>query len=1133
MPGYGELLFDKELFMNSKTKRILCVILSAVILSCGFSSVSVNAEDKIPTHTIMLYGVGSDLEGDSGCLTYNLYQIMRSVYNENADIIVMTGGAKKWHMPSEFLSGADVISTEYNQIWRVRGKGDGESHGMMTLLREKGLDGLEDALMSDKDTLTGFMDYCYENYPADRYDVIMWDHGGGPVRGFGADERGGILSISDMYDAFSACRLIKDGKRFEILDFDACLMCTAEVIAALGGFADYFVGSAETEPSAGQEYFSWLTSLRLEPYADGAKLASYIVESTLLYYNHNDSEYAQDVTLAAVDTKKFREQVLPGLLTIEDILISEAKTKSDKNGRYNFYDELYSLYGAYDYDYGDWSLYDLYDLLCALSVTQTEFTNADDEQISTLSNAYTDAAMALVNTLSDKDVVFAETTKNLKKAKYIDCTRSASGELIWPEVDTVDVYPGCISIYFGTHYIYETNRYVKEAAKLINRLPDGDAKEFIKKNSASAALYTLISFFGYRLGMIADDSEPYDYGAIREYLNGIFSEDVFLTLFSALVDAGEFESVADAETYLSEIFDQQKNEGIKKENVTVKQVRSDGEPTGQYQVTVSNTSLQAMRNVYSSVTAESRIIDSEDFRDMLTLTYGEPVTGDINDMFMYGINVNVLSDRGTVKIAEYFDEYTDSDPTVKRRIYSSDTSVRILNDSNSKVLVMYDADNNAHLCDVYYSDGAKQKATVPVIIYSELFEETFAAFLIISDKSDGWSIDGLAFSDDEIVERTYMPLDDEMFFGAVCAPCTLTTDYENYITTFIPLCEFIPVDCERGDWGISFGYEMLSDVPDVKTYKNEYYIEDVYGSRIYITDLVRQADTAAENGDYVIWINNADVTIDDAVYNGRRQRPGVTAIADGKTLVEGKDYKIFYDERVEPDLYSALLMGTGDCYGFVYGSYNVTPYEYEHDPMEDKGAAADIVADENAIYGYRPSEDGSLKMYAGADWTDPDVVEAGRRERIAYHESIASMYEMLKEMKAAGKSTEEIARAVSAERNRIRLDAYRDKPEELEQLKQRNLEKYGHEEGPLPDELYKKYGSWVTVAEKAFSPNRGMDACLGLYDEYYDAYRSLEELSDDPAVSPPTADAYIAPCVIIMTLALAVSLILIKKKAKA
>ena len=34
----------------------------------------------------------------------------------------------------------------------------------------------------------------------------------------------------------------------------------------------------------------------------------------------------------------------------------------------------------------------------------------------------------------------------------------------------------------------------------------------------------------------------------------------------------------------------------------------------------------------------------------------------------------------------------------------------------------------------------------------------------------------------------------------------------------------------------------------------------------------------------------------------------------------------------------------------------------------------------------------------------------------------------------------------------------------------------------------KKYGSWVTVIDKALSPNPGMDACLGLYDKYYDTY---------------------------------------------
>ncbi|MBR4186154.1 MAG: S-layer homology domain-containing protein, partial [Clostridia bacterium] len=48
--------------------------------------------------------------------------------------------------------------------------------------------------------------------------------------------------------------------------------------------------------------------------------------------------------------------------------------------------------------------------------------------------------------------------------------------------------------------------------------------------------------------------------------------------------------------------------------------------------------------------------------------------------------------------------------------------------------------------------------------------------------------------------------------------------------------------------------------------------------------------------------------------------------------------------------------------------------------------------------------------------------------------------------------------------------------------------KYGHEEGPLPDELFEQYGSWEEVIWKAFSANPGMDACLGLYDEYFDLY---------------------------------------------
>ena len=169
-------------------------------------------------------------------------------------------------------------------------------------------------------------------------------------------------------------------------------------------------------------------------------------------------------------------------------------------------------------------------------------------------------------------------------------------------------------------------------------------------------------------------------------------------------------------------------------------------------------------------------------------------------------------------------------------------------------------------------------------------------------------------------------------------------------------------------------------------------------------------------------------------------------------------------------------------------------FSYEHDPRDNPSAMADIVADPDAVYGFRPSESGSLAVYASADWSDPAVVAAGRADRIAYHESIEEMYVLLDELTAEGKDVETIARAVSAKRNELRLAAYENDPEGLAAVKARNLAQYGHEEGPLPDELYAKYGSWEAVVTKSFSVNSGMDACLGLYDDYYDLYVAVGQI---------------------------------------
>ena len=170
-------------------------------------------------------------------------------------------------------------------------------------------------------------------------------------------------------------------------------------------------------------------------------------------------------------------------------------------------------------------------------------------------------------------------------------------------------------------------------------------------------------------------------------------------------------------------------------------------------------------------------------------------------------------------------------------------------------------------------------------------------------------------------------------------------------------------------------------------------------------------------------------------------------------------------------------------------------FKYVHDPMKDPKAAADIVVNPDAVYGFSPNPASTrLGNFANAiDWTKPEDVAKARAIREAYLERNLNLWKMFSDMKAEGRSTEEIARAVSRQRNINRL-AELDK-EDMALAKASNLNTYGNEEGPTADYLYQKYGSWETVIEKAMSAsNPGMDACCGLYDDCYPLYRLSDEL---------------------------------------
>ena len=196
-----------------------------------------NGKDTV---TLMIYMCGADLESRSSMASRDLQEIAKASYGDNVRVIVYTGGSTQWHIRG--------ISNQVNQIWRVQ---DGK---LMSLSDNEGA-----SSMTNPDNLSAFIRYASKNYPASRYCLILWDHGGGSVSGYGYDEKyrnTGSMTLPGIQRALKA-----GGVKFDFIGFDACLMATVETALMCADYADYLIASEETEPGIGWYYTDWLTSL--------------------------------------------------------------------------------------------------------------------------------------------------------------------------------------------------------------------------------------------------------------------------------------------------------------------------------------------------------------------------------------------------------------------------------------------------------------------------------------------------------------------------------------------------------------------------------------------------------------------------------------------------------------------------------------------------------------------------------------------------------------------------------------------------------------------------------------------------------------------------------------------------------
>ena len=242
--------------------------------------------------TVMIYMVGSNLESRLGNATKDLEEIDGAGLGfENYNVIVYTGGSARW---------VGDVPCDRNCVLDMSRKGDER-----IVAQTNG-----NANMGLPETLSAFLNYCGENYPADHNALILWDHGGGPLWGYGVDELydSDSLLLTEMRAAMdgSAFRGGADGKKLDMVGFDACLMGSLECMTIWKDYADYYVGSEELEPGDGWNY-AFLKVLE-EPgiYSDSGTFAKSVGDSVLTsfeeYYDGKKSEtFNPDLTLACVD----------------------------------------------------------------------------------------------------------------------------------------------------------------------------------------------------------------------------------------------------------------------------------------------------------------------------------------------------------------------------------------------------------------------------------------------------------------------------------------------------------------------------------------------------------------------------------------------------------------------------------------------------------------------------------------------------------------------------------------------------------------------------------------------------------------------------------------------------------------
>ena len=291
--------------------------------------------------TVMVYMIGSSLETKSNLAANSIVTMLTgNIDTDKVNVIIETGGTKKFHN----ISTADQKFDESKiQRWMVDGT-------KLKYLGEAG--STEGNSMTGKDTFESFLKYAKKNFPASRYEAVLWGQAGGPVNGFGLDElnaSSGQLSVASIAEALADTEMDLD-----LLLFDARLMGSMESGYALASHVDYMIASEDNEYAIGLNYTNWFKGISKDPSMSAIEQGRIILDD-FIKDNKGKGEGMKNVVGAysVIDLKALKRNTSDKLKNLAELLKAAEKTEDGRDHLRQAGKEAYEFAESYSYDLVD------------------------------------------------------------------------------------------------------------------------------------------------------------------------------------------------------------------------------------------------------------------------------------------------------------------------------------------------------------------------------------------------------------------------------------------------------------------------------------------------------------------------------------------------------------------------------------------------------------------------------------------------------------------------------------------------------------------------------------------------------------------------------------------------------------